>query len=296
MALQQLAPLRGVPVLVLASLVVQWALLSGFSFPQYMLLARLGAALNLDREEAEQAYLWAHMKANDAVLSIGGNVGTTCIFVDKLASDPSRSVCVEPNSVTQKQLEQNKKHFDSKFEILGAILSRPAGPDIGFVDNGIMAHVAALGETPEFMVKQVDRDLSGFNVLVIDCEGCFCNFVKEFPEVLENARVIINEYDGLCDYDFDAYLYERGLPRIDGSLLTFGAYHPRHDVYSREMFAGRRAFWSHGVQLALTVRKKVKRWTGLTIPFLLAEFLIVLPSVGLGAAASRHVLLKWRPK
>jgi len=160
----------------------------------------------------------------------------------------------EPNPATLPILRNNKRLHRSGFEILPMILSRPGGHNLSFSNMGIMAHIAKPGEPADFVLPTVDRDLSAFTVVVSDCEGCFCLLFKEFPELLRGVRLVINEIDGKCDYDFAALLRQHGFHRVDGTL-PFVDGHPAHDVFSKSWFDWRKGIWSHWSQLCVTVRK-----------------------------------------
>jgi hypothetical protein len=53
------------------------------------------------------------------------------------------------------------------------------------------------------MTYQELKNITGlnFNVLVVDCEGCICKIIEEFPEILYDIKMILIEKDQEhCDY------------------------------------------------------------------------------------------------
>jgi len=254
-----------------------WTL--NFGFPLFMLITRSGFKFNDQHEFHEQAYLFGWLRRDDTVLSVGGNIGATCLFVDRFVSADvkSKSLCVEPNPDIYPILQQNKKILNASFEIENRIFSRPAKGNLKFTSAGVVSHIAGPNDRVDFEVPTVDRDLGGYSVIVSDCEGCFCSLFKEFPELL-SARLIINEKDGICDYDFTAFLAHHRFALVSGSI---GDAHPRHDVYMKGSglsFTVWNKFVSHFMIFQDTIRRKIAAFlpTGATATLLHAQILLAL--------------------
>lgn len=230
-----------------------WLLFWDMKFPVFQHRAVAGWIDSLDHEFPEQAYLYAWLPRNAAVLSIGGNIGTTCIFIDKLVSNPSSQTCVEPAPQNLARLESNKHETHSVFSILNAMLVRPAAGPLGFVWKGISSHIAKPGETPSFFVPTADLDVSNFTAMVIDCEGCFCDLFKSFPELLDKEFLLLEE-DGQCDYDWRALLSNHSYDRVDGSLSVVGT--PHHSVWMKHTTWKPLFILSHVSQFCLVTMRR----------------------------------------
>eukprot|EP00927_Polykrikos_kofoidii_P023233 TRINITY_DN21461_c0_g1_i5.p1 TRINITY_DN21461_c0_g1~~TRINITY_DN21461_c0_g1_i5.p1 ORF type:complete len:381 (-),score=22.49 TRINITY_DN21461_c0_g1_i5:535-1614(-) len=210
---------------------IAYLLTGNFGFPQFMLTSTHGIIPNVDHEISEQVFLWAHLRRDDAVLSVGGNIGGTCLFIDRFVYHSARksSLCVEPNPLTWPILLQNRHLSGGRFRTETRILTRPTRGNLSFTSRGIGSRIAGPGDHVDFEVPTVDLNLSEYTAVVADCEGCFCRLFKEFRELLA-TRLIIIEKDGDCDYNVDAFIAQHGFAKVGGSWFGFS---PRHDVYSK---------------------------------------------------------------
>eukprot|EP00746_Dinoflagellata_sp_MGD_P142064 gnl/MRDRNA2_/MRDRNA2_75073_c0_seq1.p1 gnl/MRDRNA2_/MRDRNA2_75073_c0~~gnl/MRDRNA2_/MRDRNA2_75073_c0_seq1.p1 ORF type:complete len:340 (+),score=37.41 gnl/MRDRNA2_/MRDRNA2_75073_c0_seq1:65-1084(+) len=211
-------------------------LFDGVRFPEFVIRNFNGLQFHsLDFEFPEQAYLYAWLPRDAAVLSIGGNIGTTCVFIDRLLWNPSRSrhLCVEPDLKVKSALELNRQETGSLFGTLDAIIARPAIGNISFTFLGWSSHVTRPGETPSYSVPTVDLDVSNFSAVVMDCEGCYCELFKSIPEILD-MQLLLLEVDAFpprCEYNYEALLAKHSYARVDGSLSFAGP--PHHAVYMK---------------------------------------------------------------
>lgn len=150
---------------------------------------------NIFWEPEEQYFLNKYLNKNDIVLQLGGNVGTSCIFVDKIVDQKDKQICVEPNLGIIKLLEENKTKNNSKFQIIdGAITNKT---NIYLNDNGSDdIEFTTTDKSTNIKLKTYRLDsLGDFNVIFADCEGCLVEFIKEYPEVLTKVNKIIYERD-----------------------------------------------------------------------------------------------------
>eukprot|EP00928_Gymnodinium_smaydae_P083821 TRINITY_DN67055_c0_g1_i1.p1 TRINITY_DN67055_c0_g1~~TRINITY_DN67055_c0_g1_i1.p1 ORF type:complete len:326 (+),score=32.20 TRINITY_DN67055_c0_g1_i1:40-1017(+) len=219
---------------------------------------------NLDGEVPEQMYALSHFKRTDSVITIGGNVGRACVFIDKIVDRPENSACVEPIYATT--LAQNKKDTSSKFKIIDGILERRKGGEgqhanlsadgssvIWMLPRGLAASVVDKWQPGAVQAKSFDIDIKQYNVALIDCEGCYCFVTKDFPEIFA-MRAIIIEWDGpRC---IQEQLLESGFIEVDGSLPGAGT--PKMSVWVRSSECGfwcRHIAWleSNGLQFCFTV-------------------------------------------
>mgnify|MGYP001374106055 CR=1 FL=1 len=52
---------------------------------------------NIDKEFSEQKLLSKYVKKDNNVLQLGGNIGSSCIYVDKILENDNINICVEPH-------------------------------------------------------------------------------------------------------------------------------------------------------------------------------------------------------
>jgi len=158
---------------------------------------------NIIWEHEEQYFLNKYLDKNDVVLQLGGNVGTSCIFVDKIVEQKDKQICVEPNLNIIKLLEENKRKNNGKFQIIDGVITNKTNIYLdskGYDD----IEFKTTDKRTDNQLKTYRLDsLGNFNVIFADCEGCFVNFIKEYPEVLEKIDKIIYEKDNIEDYSYD---------------------------------------------------------------------------------------------
>ena len=163
---------------------------------------------NTNWEYSEQQLLGKYVKKNDNVLQLGGNIGTSCIYVDKIIDKNNTNICVEPNPRIIDVLKKNKTYNKSKFDIVYGIisekqhlrLSNKAQTD----DNNLWgAKVADDGDIDitSYSLNKLSN-IDKINVLFADCEGCLEKFIDEYEHFLKQLRLIIYEADQnqICDY------------------------------------------------------------------------------------------------
>ena len=179
------------------------------SLPRFELEDNGGMKIkNTAYEVFEQILLNKYIAPNDSVLQLGGNIGTSCILVDKLR-DGGTNVCVEPNQGILRLLRKNKKKTNSRFVIVDGIVSRKQGMVVVESDDlnkwGSTVEKGS-GSVKGTFVKTVDFDALDnkyqFDVLFADCEGCLETFFDEYPNALKRIKKCIFEKDNpeSCDY------------------------------------------------------------------------------------------------
>ena len=185
---------------------------------------------NKDYELTEQELLYKYVDENDSVLQLGGNIGTSCILVDKLRP-AGTNVCVEPNQSLISLLERNKKNTNSRFVIVDGILSNESGKvliesdDMNKYGSFISDEQIIDENVPGKIVKNYDfnalNDKYQFTALLVDCEGCFESFLDEYPDALATINTIIIEMDNAdrCDYQkVTKKLSEDGFVYMEGEF------------------------------------------------------------------------------
>lgn len=163
---------------------------------------------NTSTELEEQEMLCQYVKKRDHVLQLGGNIGTSCITVDKILSTDTKAhnVCVEPSNNVLPVLQKNKEVNDAKFTILHGILTK-SEKDLRLEEHGENLNSSTITETEGTLVRKFPfSDLNSvhkFNVIFADCEGCFPSFIEEFRDELQYVKTVIYEkdYEKTKDYN-----------------------------------------------------------------------------------------------
>lgn len=208
--------------------------------PQFSLEDASGKQLkNIDYELTEQILLNKYVSDKDSVLQLGGNIGTSCILVDKIRNG-GNNICVEPNESLIPLLKRNKKNTNSRFVIIDGILSNQSGMVLIESDDlnkyGSYIESSTKKNTiPGKIVKNYDftklNKKYNFTVLLVDCEGCFESFLDEYQNALDNINIIIIELDNpdMCNYDKVINKLQ-----LSGFLYMEGEFH-RVYVHSRTL-------------------------------------------------------------
>jgi len=163
---------------------------------------------NKNWEYEEQYLLGKYLKPTDNVLQLGGNIGASCIYADKIIKKDNKNICVEPNDKIMKTLEKNKNYNNCHFDIVHGVISDENDLKLNdtneLMDNNYWSsHISDKGDKP---VKSYPlMKLNGadkINVLFADCEGCLEKFVDEYEIFLNQLRLIIYEIDAgsPCNY------------------------------------------------------------------------------------------------
>lgn len=160
---------------------------------------------NTSYEVDEQLLLYKYLKPSDSILQLGGNIGTSCILVDKILNSEN-NVCVEPNPNIINTLTKNKELNKAKFKILDGVLTK--NKNIVLIEDSNPDKLGSITKinneetninSNKIKVKTYDFDELNrkykFTVLFGDCEGCLEGFLKEYPKALDNIRLVIFERD-----------------------------------------------------------------------------------------------------
>jgi FkbM family methyltransferase len=164
---------------------------------------------NENWEYSEQKLLIKYLKKTDNVLQLGGNIGASCIMVDKLLNRNNINICVEPNNKIINTLNKNKNYNKSKFIIVNGIISNKDGLKLS--DEGESDKLNYWGSkitkdkgniVKSYRLNNVEN-INKINVLFADCEGCLESFIDDYEYFLKQLRLVIYEADHkhICNYD-----------------------------------------------------------------------------------------------
>ena len=168
---------------------------------QSMLSIKYGSFME---ELPEQKMVVNYLKGNEHVLEIGGNIGRNSLVISFLLKSRNM-VVLESDYDISMQLNENKKLNNMNFHIEAAALSKrklmqknwdtvyrelvdlkgAAGEDISAYKDVNIISFEELNE--KYKIK--------FDTLVLDCEGAFYYILNDFPQILENIKLIIMEND-----------------------------------------------------------------------------------------------------
>eukprot|EP00933_Yihiella_yeosuensis_P025307 TRINITY_DN19653_c0_g2_i1.p1 TRINITY_DN19653_c0_g2~~TRINITY_DN19653_c0_g2_i1.p1 ORF type:complete len:453 (+),score=34.27 TRINITY_DN19653_c0_g2_i1:61-1419(+) len=208
-------------------------------FPKFQLMGRspglagrkhFQTIWNEDGEGLEQVALYDFLRAGDTVVNVGADAGTSCIFIERLlqcrdeqqtgsASQRTRTLCVEPNTLYSAMLHSNFKNASAENIRLmhGVVADKdhcPVGvPPFNAQDDSAKVRIPASLQYADLTYKVQQcygwgdfKKVAGRtpSVLFTDCEGCLLNIFSEFRSVFSDPslQVIIYERDG------DAAAYE----------------------------------------------------------------------------------------
>jgi len=146
-----------------------------------------------------QLLILKYINGLEKVLEIGGNVGRCSLLIANILNAKSNTdfVSIESNPDYAKQLIHNRDQNGLSFHIENAALSNKKM--IQFEDKTSISDVLVDGF---FQVNTIswselnEKYQIVFDTLIIDCNDAFYNILLEFPEIIENMKLIImkNEY------------------------------------------------------------------------------------------------------
>ena len=145
------------------------------------------------KEVVEQNLANKYIDSNDIVLELGARYGTVSVIINKNLNDINKykHYVVEPDNNVWDALEKNKLNHNSKFQIIKGIISKNKHSLSDYSNYSTRTIKNDNGN-----IKIFDIPNEKFNVLFVDCEGCFDEFYNEFPNFVNNLDKIILE----CDY------------------------------------------------------------------------------------------------
>jgi FkbM family methyltransferase len=163
---------------------------------------------NTQWEHSEQKTLGKYLKKEDNVLQLGGNIGASCIYVDKIINKGNTNICVEPNPKIIDTLKRNRQYNNSRFDIIYGIISEKQ--NLKLSNKGQNKDKNYWGSK---VIKDGDINITSYplnkikninkiNILFADCEGCLETFIDEYEYFLNQLRLIIYEADqtNICNY------------------------------------------------------------------------------------------------
>lgn len=153
---------------------------------------------SIQDELPEQIMSATFLTGNEKVLELGGNIGRNSMIISYILNKNNNHnyVVLETNTDDAAKLTHNRNINDLKFHIEPSALSnRP------LIQSGWTTRISDHVPPGFFKVNTISwNDLNTkynieFDTLVVDCEGAFYYILEDFPEVLNQVKLVLMEND-----------------------------------------------------------------------------------------------------
>ena len=141
-----------------------------------------------------------YLSGNEKVLELGSNIGRNTFIIASILNSNGNSnfVTLECNPMIYNQLIINKQNNKFNFFTENCALSSKyvfsKGWDTITKDTPEVPSGYISVKTITF-TELLNKYKINFDTLVLDCEGSFYYILKDFPEILDNIKLIITEND-----------------------------------------------------------------------------------------------------
>jgi len=157
---------------------------------------------NIEQNSRAAAYKW--VPQNSTVLEVGARYGTMSCAIASKQKHSGRLVSFEADHLVWDNLEKNRRSHNCNFHTVHGLLGQEDGK---IIENhyGTLAASSdaiatqgvdpkALRVVPHFLLQDVQQKYGlTFDVGCFDCEGCFANVMKDFPELATQLNMFIVE-------------------------------------------------------------------------------------------------------
>lgn len=174
----------------------------------------------LNNEIPEQLMAIKHILPEDVVLELGGSIGRNSCVINSILHTKTNHVVIEPNLKESSVLQRNKDLNKFEFHIESSAISNFPLYSLSWstyktqVPSSVEVNVLTYNE----LIQKYNLK---FNTLVIDNEGNFVDTLKDFPNILDDIRLVIIEHDFNTEDDlcyFNTTLTQRGFTMSDSFL------------------------------------------------------------------------------
>ena len=173
---------------------------------------------NIKDEYPEQVMVATYLNPDAKVLEIGSNIGRNTLTIATILYNQNNLVTLECDQNTCKLLRQNMRvnHYD--FHIEESALSYRKLIQKGW--DTIPSETLLPGYTPVNCVTYQELESKyniQFDTLVADCEGALFYILTDYPDMLNNLKLIImeNDYHNITHKSYvDSVLLTKGFKRI----------------------------------------------------------------------------------
>lgn len=165
---------------------------------------------HLEYERDEQLLVSQYISPSDVVLELGARYGSVSCIINKILTNKSNQVSVEPDNTVWEALERTKRENKCEFMVYKGIISSKNydlklngyGSTVD-ITNTITSGTAISTQNMSLDELQKTTGLT-FNVLVADCEGFLETFLNENKILYTQLNLIIFECDraDVCNYHY----------------------------------------------------------------------------------------------
>lgn len=172
---------------------------------------------DLNKEIPEQLMAVKHISPQDIVLELGGSIGRNSCVINSILDIKTNHVVIEPSLKELPLLQQNKESNNFGFHIESSAISNFPLYSLNWstyktpVPNSVEVNVIKYNDL-------INKYNLKFNTLIIDNEGNFVDMLKDFPNILDDIRLLIIEHDFNTEDDlcyFKKTMTERGFKMSD---------------------------------------------------------------------------------
>jgi FkbM family methyltransferase len=201
-----------------------------YSSELYDKLTSIQNSLKLDYgtfldEYPEQMMVVRYLTGNEKVLEIGGNIGRNSLVIASILNKNNNNnfISLECDEEISKQLIHNKNINNLDFFIESSALSKRKLIQKSWQTVASDELLDGYKTVNTINITDLNKKYNiEFDTLVLDCEGAFYYILQDFPEILNNIKLIImeNDYNNinhkiyideiLKNNNFNIYHSERG--------------------------------------------------------------------------------------
>jgi FkbM family methyltransferase len=182
-----------------------------------------------------QKLVLKYLTGNENVVELGGNIGRVSLVIASIlgnANNQHNFVSIESNPSIASQLIHNRNMNSFYFHVECAALSKrnliQQGMETKVSDDLLDGYIKVNSITFEDLQSKYNIQ---FDTLVVDCEGAFYYIILDFPDFLDNIKLIImkNNYVSL-----PKKLYINDILKINGFYVEYvesGGWGPCYDNF-----------------------------------------------------------------
>jgi hypothetical protein len=156
-------------------------------------------------EVNEQYSAYKYIEKNDIVLELGGRYGVVSGVINSILDNKENHVVIDPDDKIIDALTKNRNNNKFKYHILNKYIANNNKQIIydGYATRLIENNTLSDNDDKKISYEEFKKSYPlKFNVLVADCEGCLCEFIKMIGNDINLYNKILFEADckDTCNY------------------------------------------------------------------------------------------------
>ncbi len=181
-------------------------------------------------EVPEQRMVVQFLDPKSKVLELGSNIGRNTMIISTILEDENNLVTLETDSRTAKILDVNRRSNFMNFKIENSALSARKLIQRGW--DTIPSDIVLEGYVPVNVISYqelINKYNIQFDTLVVDCEGALYYIFQDFPNILDNIKMIImeNDYHDMEKKNFvDSFMVQHQFERVYYEAGGWGPCYP----------------------------------------------------------------------